>query len=112
MKKIIFFVTCFLFLVPIALADYEVANYQVDITVLENGNLNIIEALQMKGIYNGYERKIKYRNNYQGYKGDILASIDKNLYNGNGLKLNEVRAINYSNEIYTNNLNKNLNYQN
>ena len=99
MKKIIFFVTCFLFLVPIALADYEVANYQVDITVLENGNLNIIEALQMKGIYNGYERKIKYRNNYQGYKGDILASIDKNLYNGNGLKLNEVRAINYSNEI-------------
>ena len=96
MKKIIYFIICFLFFVPIALADYEVTNYRIDLTILENGDVRVIEAFQMEGIYNGYERVINYKNNYQGYKGDMLASIDKNLYNGSGLKLNEVRAIDYS----------------
>ena len=96
MKKIIYFIICFLFFIPTALADYEVTNYRIDLTILENGDVRVIEAFQMEGIYNGYERVVNYKNNYQGYKGDMLASIDKNLYNGSGLKLNEVRAIDYS----------------
>ena len=98
MKKIICFIICFLFLIPLALADYQVTNYRVDITILENGDLRIVEMFRMKGTYNGYERTINYRNNYQGYKGDMLTSFDKNLYNGDRLTLNEVRAINYSND--------------
>ena len=98
MKKIICFIICFLFLIPFALADYQVTNYRVDITILENGDLRIVEMFRMKGTYNGYERTVNYRNNYQGYKGDMLTSFDKNLYNGDRLTLNEVRAINYSND--------------
>lgn len=94
MKKIIFIIA-FFFFIPIALADYKVTNYRVDLTILENGDIRVIEAFQMEGVYNGYERIVNYKNNYYGYKGDLLASVDKNLYNGSGLKLNEVRAINY-----------------
>ena len=96
MKKIIFLIVCFIFLIPTALADYEVINYKVDLTILENGDISVFEIFQMTGTYNGYERTINYRNNYHGYKGDMLTSFDKNLYNGDGLTLNEVRAINYS----------------
>ncbi len=95
MKKIICFVIGFLFFIPTVLASYEVTNYRIDLTILENGDVKVIEAFQMEGVYNGYERVVNYKNNYHGYKGDILASVDKNLYNGSGLKLNEVRAINY-----------------
>lgn len=96
MKKIIYFIICFLFFTPIALADYSVDNYLVDITVLEDGSLNIIEIIKMSGVYNGFEKTVKYKNNYQDYKGDLLASVDKNLYNNSNLKINEVRAIDYS----------------
>ena len=97
MKKI-YFIICFLFLVPIANANYEVVDYRIDLTILENGDVNIVEAWQMTGTYNGYERILNYKNNYFGYKGDLLTSFDKNLYNGDGIKLNEVRMINYSNK--------------
>ena len=52
----------------------------------------------MTGVYNGYQKTINYKNNYIGYKGDMLASSNKELYNGADLKLNEVLAINYSSE--------------
>lgn len=97
MKKIKYIILATIFLFPITVkADYEIANYIVDITILENGDMDIKEAFQMTGIYNGYEKTIKYKNNYLGYKGEKLSSTDNyHLYDAKGISLNEIRAINF-----------------
>lgn len=98
MKKIIYFLTFLLVLIPIntkALAGIE--NYRIDITVLENGDVNIIEAFKMNGEYNGFERIINFKSNFSSYYGDTLSSTnDGTIYNGKGLILNEIRGIEFS----------------
>jgi len=67
-KKIVFGILIFLF--PIFIyADYSVKNYYIDIIVLDDGSVNITEAFSMDGLYNGYERIINYKGNYEGYYG-------------------------------------------
>lgn len=95
MKKFI----CFLIilLIPISVkAGYGIENYRIDINVLNNGNVYIQEAFKMNSIYNGFERKIYYKNNYTSYYGSILSSTgDASIYNGSGISLNEIRGINF-----------------
>ena len=98
MKKIIYFFISFFFSVNIINAEYFVTDYRVDLTILENGNIEVIEAFKMDGVYNGFERNIKYKDNYNSYWGENIASIDKQLYNGSNVEINEVRAINFNNE--------------
>ena len=70
MKKILF--SILIFLIPVFVnADYSVTDYRIDITVLKNGDLNIIESFTMDGIYNGYEKYIIYKGNYDGYYGSF-----------------------------------------
>ena len=97
MKKIL--VLLFFFFIPVVKADYQVTNYKIDMTILENGNIEVTEIFQMNGEYNGFERTIKYRNNYEGYKGNSLIVFDKQLYNGSDIVLNEIRSIEYSNKL-------------
>ncbi len=96
MKKILLLL--FFFFIP-KVEAYSITNYKIEMTILENGNINVIEMFQMNGDYNGFERNIKYRNNYDGYKGDSLIIFDKQLYNGSGINLNEVRSIDYKTNI-------------
>ena len=96
MKKILLLL--FFFFIP-KVEAYNIINYKIEMTVLENGNVNVIEMFQMTGDYNGFERNIKYRNNYEGYRGDSLIVFDKQLYNSSGINLNEVRSIDYSSTI-------------
>ncbi len=96
MKKL--FLLLFFLFIPKVCA-YNITDYKIDMTILENGNIDVIEFFKMDGEYNGFERTIRYRNNYEGYKGDSLIVFDKQLYNGSGIILNEVRSIDYSNEL-------------
>lgn len=98
MKKL-FILFLFFFFIPIVNADYQVTDYKIDMTVLENGDIEVIEVFKMEGEYNGFERIINYKNNYIGYKGEKLASVDGNLYNISSVQLNEVRAINYDDKL-------------
>lgn len=98
MKKL-FILFLFFFFIPIVNADYQVTDYKIDMTVLENGDIEVIEVFKMEGEYNGFERIINYKNNYIGYKGKKLASVDGNLYNISSVQLNEVRAINYDDKL-------------
>jgi len=95
MKKVLF--TILIFLIPIFVnADYSVKDYRIDITVLENGDLNIIESFTMNGIYNGYEKSVIYKDNYKGYHGNKVSSIeDTFLYDADSITLNEIRSIDY-----------------
>ncbi len=99
MKKIFYFLLFFFIFAPTIKAEYEITDYRVNIDVLENGDLHIQEAFKMSGEYNGSERKIYYANNYEGYKFENMVLADKSLYNGSGVVLNEVRAINFSNTL-------------
>jgi len=95
MKKILF--SILIFLIPIFVnADYSVKDYRIDITILENGDLNIIESFTMDGIYNGYEKSIIYKDNYKGYYGNKVSSIKNSyLYDADSITLNEIRSIDY-----------------
>lgn len=97
MKKLL--ILLFFLFIPTVKADYQVTDYKIDMTVLENGDIEVIEVFKMEGEYNGFERIINYKNNYIGYKGEKLASVDGNLYNISAIQLNEVRAINYDDKL-------------
>lgn len=97
MKKLL--ILLFFLFIPTVKADYQVTDYKIDMTVLENGDIEVIEVFKMDGEYNGFERIINYKNNYIGYKGEKLASVDGNLYNISAVQLNEVRAINYDDKL-------------
>lgn len=90
MKKFL----CFLILLvaPISVhASYGIENYRMDMTVLENGSVSVSEAFEMNGTYNGFERIVNYKSNYDSYYGSTLSSTgNTNIYNGNGIKLNEI----------------------
>ena len=96
MKKILFFFFCLLGYLPIINAQYNIDNYRVDITILENGDIVVTEAFNMSGLYNGIERNIYYQNNYNGYYGNNIIATDRKLYNGDAVSLMEVRAINFT----------------
>ena len=95
MKKIIFIL--FLLLLPIsAKASYGIENYKMDITILETGDIQVLEAFEMNGVYNGMNRNISYKGNYENYYGTTISSLgDSSIYDGNGIVLNEIRGINF-----------------
>ena len=98
MKKIFCFFL--LLILPITIEAREITDYRVDVVVLDNGDIQIVEMFNMEGVYNGYERIIKYDNNYQGYYGDLLSSTqDGSIYDGSRAVLNEIRAINYEKSL-------------
>ena len=96
MKKILYALVLILLFIPSVKAEYKIENYKIDITVLEDGSLDVIEVFNMNPPYNGYERIIYYKDNYNDYLGSIVSSVEDNkIYNGTGVKLKEVRAIDF-----------------
>lgn len=86
-------------LLPIIVkADYNVSNYEMDLTILENGDVKVIEVINMTGTYNGFERIIDYKNNFNNYKKISLLLTDSTLYDYKRIELIEIKGINYSNE--------------
>lgn len=100
MKKIIVaFLTWMLFFPVIVQADDGIRNYRMDITILDNGDVTILEAFDMDGLYNGSERIINYKGAFNSYYGNRLSSTgDASIYNGTGLTLHEIRGIDFDSE--------------
>lgn len=98
MKKLILLLIC---LLPVIVkADYSVTNYRINMTILENGDVEVIEAFSMSGLYNGFEKNINYKNIYDNYSKSSLSSVEnKDLYDGKSIILNEIRSIDFSNEL-------------
>lgn len=93
MKKLILLI----FLIPnlIYAKDYKINSSVIDITINNNGDAIIKEAISMNAPYNGYEKIINYKN-YDGYIGSIISSTkDSTIYDISEVILNEIRGINY-----------------
>jgi len=101
MKKILYIIFLMILFIPsVNASGYKIENYEIDITVLEDGSLNVQEAFKMNSPYNGYERIIYYKNNYNDYLESILYSVsDNEIYDFDDVILNEVRAINYESNL-------------
>ncbi len=64
LKKIILGIIAFIiFPITIFAADYDIKNYYIDVTIKENGDMEVEELIVMKGTFNGYEVGIKYNTN-------------------------------------------------
>ena len=63
MKKILFSLICLILAPIIVLADtdYDIKHYYINAQVLSNGDMDVSEAIYMKGSFNGYIRDILYR---------------------------------------------------
>ena len=84
--------------------DYKIDEYKILITPLSNGDVNVKEVFSMNDLYNGYEKVIQYKNNYEGYIGSITsATEDMHIYDADNVILNEIRGVNYkTDEIFSN----------
>ncbi len=95
MKKVLF--TILLFLPIVIHADYAIDNYRVDVTINKNGDANVVEMFSMNGVYNGFEKTVYYKGNYDGYRESKIVSVDNTkLYNANDVILKEIRTIDFN----------------
>ena len=97
MKKIIFSIVTFLFLViPINTLAYEegITSFYIDATVLGNGDVNVKELIVLNGSFNGFERIINYKNNkLSSFDGSILSFKGSDIYNASDIELVSVKDI-------------------
>ena len=63
MKKLLFSLVCLIVapVIVLAEANYDIKHYYIEAQVLENGDMDVSEAIYMKGSFNGYIRDILYR---------------------------------------------------
>ena len=104
MKKIygiiIFMLACFLLPIGVQASNYGIENFDMHITVLENGDLYVREAFLMNGSFNGMDRDIYFKNSAAGhFNGDLDSFKGSDIYNGTGIELIQIRAIPYTNSI-------------
>ena len=97
MKKIVFSIVTSLFLIiPINALAYEegITSYQIDATVLDNGDVNVKELIVLNGSFNGFERIINYKNSkLSTFDGSITSFKGSNIYNANGIELVSIKDI-------------------
>lgn len=104
MKKIfgvfIFFITCILIPMGVKASDYGIENFNMHVTVLENGDLYVREAFLMNGTFNGMDRDIDFENILaSNFTGDKESFNGSSIYNGTDINLVQIRAIPYTDSI-------------
>ena len=106
MKKLkILLIAIFLF-IPAKVLGYGIENYYVNATVEKNGDLEVEEYFEMNGDFNGMERIIKYRNSSAyTFNPDANSYGGHNLHNGNGMVVEEVRAVDIDSNFDFKNIN-------
>ena len=97
MKKIVFSIVTFLFLIiPINALAYEegITSYYIDATVLDNGDVNVKELIVLNGSFNGFERIINSKNSrLSTFDGSITSFRGSDIYNANGIELISIKDI-------------------
>ena len=85
MKKIFWFLLLVILPVTVsARVNYDVTDFLVDATILDNGDLRVKELIVLDGNFNGYWINIPYRNPILEYHEPIDFSADA-IYNGSGI---------------------------
>lgn len=93
MKKILWFIFAFL-IIPVGIKAYGITNYDINATVLENGDLLVQEVFEMDGDYNGFERIIEFKNNgLPAFDGSDQSFAGSDIYNGSSIELRQIRAV-------------------
>lgn len=108
MKKIktityLFLFTCVLFLAGFQIFKASetpvIDHFYSDITVLENGDLNVKELIILNGEYNGFERIINYRNEYApSFDGTESSFEGSDIYNGDKIELSRIAEVEIPND--------------
>ena len=93
MKKL--FLLVFLLLCPITVSasrvEYDITNFLVDATIMENGDMNVKELIVLDGTFNGYVRELVYRNSRLEFYEPINYQQDA-IYNANGISKMQIKA--------------------
>lgn len=82
-KRILFIL---LFLIPLkvnAYVNYDITDFLVDATVLQDGNMEVKELIVLKGTFHGYVRDIAYRNSKLTNNSNSYS--DNDIYNAKGI---------------------------
>lgn len=108
MKKIKTITYLFLFTCVLFLAGFQtfkasetpvIDHFYSDITVLENGDLNVKELIILNGEYNGFERIINYRNEYApSFDGTESSFEGSDIYNGDKIELSRIAEVEIPND--------------
>ncbi len=68
--------------------DYTIKHYYINADLLENGDMDVIELIVLKGSFNGYIRDIVFKNYRLGYSGYESNAI----YNASDIVVSEISA--------------------
>ena len=91
---------CFIIPMGVKASDYGIENFDMHVTVLENGDLYVREAFSMNGTFNGMDRDINFENIFAPkFTGDKESFNGSDIYNGTDIELVQIRAIPYSDSI-------------
>lgn len=102
MKKLLGVLLFILFLFPVGVkaSEYGIENFNMHVTVLENGDLYVREAFSMNGTYNGMDRDLYFKNsNLNEFTGSKESFNGSTIYNGSDIELVQIRAIPLQNDI-------------
>lgn len=99
MKKRWILFLLILFLIPFNVKAYGIEKFFMDVTVLDNGDIQVKELFQLNGEYNGYERILKYKDNSIEFDGSLESFEQSEIYNGSDIKITSVKGIQSSNDF-------------
>lgn len=81
-------------------SNYGIEKFNMHVTILENGDLEVKEAFMMNGSFNGMNRDIYFRNSTLPiFTKDTQSLEGSDIYNGTDIELVQIRAIPYTNSI-------------
>lgn len=102
MKSLKKFIWLFILFMPF-LVKADIPNYRIDATVLDNGDLLVKEVFNLSGEYNGFERKINYKNDgLKGFDGSLESLNGSDIYNGSAIELIGIRAVDNELDSFSN----------
>ncbi len=83
--------------------SYGISDYYMDLTITNNGYVEVKEAFDLNGDYNGYERILVYNNlNLPEFDHNVYELGGNDLHNADNLFLHEVKGID-PNNVYSDN---------
>lgn len=76
-----------------------ISKYYINATILDNGNLEVEEYIDLNGEYNGYERIIKYANeNAENFNENTDSLGGNKLHNAKNIQIVSVKGVSKSND--------------
>lgn len=94
MKKFKFICLFLIMFCPVFVKAYGIENYYIDASLTKTGDLVVQEYFNLNGEFNGFERKIYYKNSsLYDFDPNTTSFGGSSIHNGDGLEINEVRGL-------------------